>query len=145
MTKEAWSNSGAITGKEQFSSGGAISVMCAYNWINGDKCAENKFLIKDLLRDHWGFNYYTMCDWGGFSDTEKALKSELDFCEGNDLYIKELPEGVKTGRFDSSLVDRATRNVLRTKIISGMIDGVPVIPERSSTAKNTVNLYMKAD
>jgi beta-glucosidase len=108
--------------------GGAISVMCAYNWINGDKCAENKFLIKDLLRDHWGFNYYTMCDWGGFSDTEKALKSELDFCEGNDLYIKELPEGVKTGRFDSSLVDRATRNVLRTKILSGMIDGVPVIP-----------------
>ena len=102
--------------------------MCAYNWINGDKCAENKYLIKDLLRDHWGFNYYTMCDWGGFGETGKALNSELDFCEGNDLYIKELPEGVKNGLFDSSLVDRATRNVLRTKIISGMIDGVPVIP-----------------
>ena len=109
--------------------GGAISVMCAYNWINGDKCAENKYLIKDLLRDHWGFNYYTMCDWGGFSSTEKALNSELDFCEGNDLYIKELPEGVKSGRFDSSLVERATRNVLRTKIISGMIDGVPEVPK----------------
>jgi len=53
--------------------------MCAYNWINGDKCAENKYLIKDLLRDHWGFGYYTMCDWGGFSSTEKALNSELDF------------------------------------------------------------------
>ena len=61
---------------------------------------------------------------------KKLLNSELDFCEGNDLYIKELPEGVKTGRFDSSLVERATRNVLRTKIISGMIDGVPVIPEK---------------
>ncbi len=109
--------------------GGAISVMCAYNWINGDKCAENKFLIKDLLRDHWGFNYYTMCDWGGFSDTGKALKSELDFCEGNDLYIKELPEGVKSGKFDSLLVNRATRNVLRTKLISGMIDGKPVTPK----------------
>jgi beta-glucosidase len=107
---------------------GAISVMCAYNWINGDKCAENKYLIKDLLRDHWGFSYYTMCDWGGFSSTEKALNSELDFCEGNDLYIKELPDGVKNGRFDSTQVERATRNVLRTKIISGMIDGVPEIP-----------------
>src|SRR6476659_1117654 len=72
--------------------GGALSVMCAYNWVNGDKCAENKFLIKDLLRDHWGYNFYTMCDWGGFSNTLKALNSELDFCEGNDLYIKELPE-----------------------------------------------------
>ena len=107
--------------------GGALSVMCAYNWVNGDKCAENKFLIKDLLRDHWGYNFYTMCDWGGFSNTLKALNSELDFCEGNDLYIKELPEGVKNGKFDTILVERAARNVLRTKILSGMIDGVPVI------------------
>jgi beta-glucosidase len=107
--------------------GGAISVMCAYNWVNGDKCAENKYMIKTLLRDHWGFNYYTMSDWGGFKETGKALNAELDFCEGNDLYIKELPVGIKSGLYDSSLVERATRNVLRTKIISGMTDGVPVI------------------
>ncbi len=109
--------------------GGAMSVMTAYNWINGDKCAENKFLIKDLLRDQWGYDFYTMCDWGGFSNTAKALEAELDFCEGNDLYIKELPEGVKNGRFDSALVNRAVRNVLRTKILSGMLDRVPVIPK----------------
>jgi beta-glucosidase len=109
--------------------GGAISVMCAYNWVNGDKCAENKYMIKTLLRDHWGFNYYTMSDWGGFKETGKALNAALDFCEGNDLYIKELPAGIQSGLFDSSLVDRAVRNVLRTKIISGMMDGVPVIPK----------------
>lgn len=115
--------------------GGAISIMCAYNWVNGDKCAENRFLIKDLLRDHWGFNYYTMCDWGGFSNTGKALNAELDFCEGNDLYIKELPNGVKTGLFDSNLVARAAKNVLRTKIISGMLDGVPTIPKKIIDSK----------
>lgn len=130
--------------KRTIQRGGAISVMCAYNWINGDKCAENKFLIKDLLRDHWGFDYYTMCDWGGFSSTEKALNSELDFCEGNDLYIKELPEGVKSGRFDSSLVNRAVRNVLRTKIISGMIDGVPVIPKSVIDSKENRELVYES-
>jgi len=109
--------------------GGALSVMCAYNWVNGDKCAENNFLIKALLRDHWGYNYYTMCDWGGFSSTGKALQSALDFCEGNDLYIKELPIGAKNGTIDTLLIERATRNVLRTKLISGMIDGVPEIPK----------------
>lgn len=114
--------------KRAIQQGGAISVMCAYNWINGDKCAENKYLIKDLLRDHWGFNYYTMSDWGGFKETAKALNAELDFCEGNDLYIKELPKGVADGTFDSSLINRAVKNVLRTKIVSGMMDGVPVIP-----------------
>jgi beta-glucosidase len=106
--------------------GGAMSVMCAYNWINGDKCAENEFLIKNLLRNQWGFGFYTMSDWGGFSSTSKALNAELDFCEGNDLYIKELPIGVEKGLFDSSLVNRAVKNVLRTKLLSGMIDGVPV-------------------
>ena len=130
--------------KRTIQAGGVISVMCAYNWINGDKCAENKFMIKDLLRDHWGFNYYTMCDWGGFSSTEKALKSELDFCEGNDLYIKELPAGVKDGRFDSSLVERATRNVLRTKIISGMIDGVPSIPKTVIDSKEHRDLVYES-
>ncbi|MDA3835437.1 MAG: hypothetical protein PF495_18855 [Spirochaetales bacterium] len=92
--------------------GGAFSNMCAYNWVNGDKCAENEYLIKTLLRDSWGFKYYTMCDWGGFSETGKALEAELDFCEGNDLYINELPSGVADGRFDSALVERATINVL---------------------------------
>lgn len=121
--------------KRTIQHGGAISVMCAYNWINGDKCAENKYLIKDVLRDHWGFDYYTMCDWGGFSKTEKALNSELDFCEGNDLYIKELPEGVKEGKFDTTLIDRATRNVLRTKLISGMLDGKPVTPKNVIDSK----------
>lgn len=121
--------------KRTIQQGGAMSVMCAYNWVNGDKCAENKFLIKEVLRDHWGYDYYTMCDWGGFSDTGKALNSELDFCEGNDLYIKELPSGVKSGQFDSTLVNRAARNVLRTKIISGMIDGVPVISKEVIDSK----------
>lgn len=115
--------------KRTVQQGGAMSIMCAYNWVNGDKCAENKYLIKDLLRDHWGFNYYTMCDWGGFGDTGKALNSELDFCEGNDLYIKELPDGVANRTFDSTLVKRATRNILRTKVLSGMIDGVPTISQ----------------
>lgn len=104
--------------------GGAMSVMCAYNWVNGDKCAENRYLIKNLLRDLWGFHFYTMSDWGGFKETGKALDAELDFCEGNDLYIKDLPIGIKSGLYDSALVERAARNVLRTKIVSGMLDYV---------------------
>lgn len=107
--------------------GGALSVMCAYNWVNGDKCAENQYLLKNLLRNHWGFSYYTMSDWGGFKETGKALNAELDFCEGNDLYIKELPGGLHSGLFDSTLVNRAARNVLRTKIMSGMLDGSPAV------------------
>lgn len=130
--------------KRTVQQGGALSIMCAYNWVNGDKCAENQYLIKNVLRDHWGFDYYTMSDWGGFSDTGKALNSELDFCEGNDLYIKELPDGVANGTFDSTLVERATRNILRTKIMSGMIDGVPSISKTVIDGQEHRNLVYES-
>jgi beta-glucosidase len=108
--------------------GGAMSIMCAYNLVNGDKCAENFNLIKTLLRDHWGFNFYTMCDWGGFWSTTKAMNSTLDYCEGNELYIKELPGLVGNGTIKMEQLNNATKNILRTKILSGMIDGQPEVP-----------------
>jgi beta-glucosidase len=109
--------------------GGALSVMCAYNLVNGDKCAENKFLIRTVLRDLWGFQGYTMSDWDGFWSTEKAMAAELDFCEGAELYTKDLPGMVKAGRITPRQLNTAAGNILRTKILSGMIDGQPEIAE----------------
>jgi beta-glucosidase len=108
--------------------GGAQSIMCAYNLVNGDKCAENYNLIKTILRDLWGFRGYTMSDWGGFWSTEKAMAAELDFCEGADLYIKQMPGLVASGRITTAQLDQAAGNVLRTKILAGMIDGQPKVP-----------------
>ena len=108
--------------------GGALSVMCAYNLINGDKCAENFNLTKTLLRDYWGFSGYTMSDWGGFDSTEKAMAAQLDFCEGNEHYFKELPGLVASGKISMTQLETATRDILRTKILSGMMDGQPKVP-----------------
>lgn len=108
--------------------GGALSVMCSYNLINGHKSAENYTLIKTILRDDWGFRGYTMCDWGGFNDTGLAMAAELDFCEGNELYFKQLPDLVASGRITTAQLDHAVSDVLRTKILSGMIDGQPNVP-----------------
>ncbi|NQX01342.1 glycoside hydrolase family 3 C-terminal domain-containing protein [bacterium] len=109
--------------------GGAQSVMCAYNRVNGEKCAENRFLIRTVLRDLWGFQGYTMSDWDGFWSTEKAMAAELDFCEGAELYTKDLPGMLKDGRITPQQVNTAAGNILRTKILSGMIDGQPKILE----------------
>ena len=109
--------------------GGAQSVMCAYNLVNGDKCAENYTLIKTILRDLWGFRGYTMSDWGGFWSAEKAMAAELDFCEGTELYIKELPGLLAEGRISMAQLDQAAGNILRVKILAGMLDGQPKVPE----------------
>jgi beta-glucosidase len=114
--------------------GGALSVMCAFNLVNGGKCAENFNLINTILRTKWGFSYYTMCDWGGFNSAEKAMKAELDFCEGNDLYQQDLPGLVSSGTITMAMVENADKNVLRAKLVSGMIDGKPTVP---SSARNS--------
>jgi beta-glucosidase len=114
--------------KRAVQDGSALSVMCAYNLINDAKCAENYELIKTILRDHWGFRGYTMSDWGGFADTSLAMNAELDFCEGNELYIKQLPGLVASGKITMAQLDHAVRNVLRTKLLSGMVDGQPKVP-----------------
>ena len=108
--------------------GGALSVMGAYNLVNGDKCSENYNLNKIILRDLWGFRGYTMSDWGGFWSTEKAMAAELDFCEGAELYIKQLPGLVASGKISMAQLDQATGNILRTKILAGMLDGQPKVP-----------------
>ena len=109
--------------------GGAQSVMCAYNLVNGEKCAENYDLIKTLLRDLWGFSGYTMSDWGGFWSAQKAMAAELDFCEGTELYLKDLPGLLAQGRITAAQLDQAVAHVLRTKILAGMLDGQPRVPE----------------
>jgi beta-glucosidase len=43
--------------------GGAMAVMTAYNMLNGQYCAENPWLIKDVLEKEWGFNGLVVSDW----------------------------------------------------------------------------------
>lgn len=45
--------------------GGAATVMSAYNSINGVPCAQNRWLLTDVLKREWGFDGQVVSDWGG--------------------------------------------------------------------------------
>lgn len=105
---------------------GAFSVMSAYNLINGEQAAENSNLLQTILRQQWGFPYYVVSDWGGVKNTEKAIEGGNDICMGSDHYQNDLPSLVSSGAVPISVIDEAVRNVLRTKILSGILDYYPV-------------------
>lgn len=105
--------------------GGAMSVMNAYNLINGEKCAENYNLLTSILRTTWGFPYYVVSDWGSIWSSEAAIAAGCDICMGSDNYQNDLPLLVQAGVVSPSTLDSAVRHVLRTKMLAGMLDYVP--------------------
>lgn len=105
--------------------GGTLSVMNAYNLINGQKCAENSDLLTTILRTHWGFPFYVVSDWGSIWNSEYAIEAGCDICMGSDNYRNDLPGLVASGAVSHAVIDSAVRRVLRTKILAGMLDYLP--------------------
>ncbi len=105
--------------------GGAMSVMNAYNLINGEKCAENFNLLTNILRNHWGFPYYVVSDWGSIWDAGRAINAGCNVEMGSDLYQNNLFNLVVNGTVSQAAIDDAVRKVLRTKILAGMLDYFP--------------------
>lgn len=54
------------------------TVMCSYNPINGVFASENKYLLKDVLRDEFGYDGVIVSDWGAVTSRYKCLKASLD-------------------------------------------------------------------
>ena len=58
---------------------GAMSIMGAYNKVNGTYCCENKVLLTDILRDKWGFDGFTLSDFFyGIYDAARSVKAGMD-------------------------------------------------------------------
>ena len=115
---------------------GVYSFMSAYNLINGEQAAESSNLLRTILRARWGFPYYVVSDWGAIKNTEKAIEGGTDICMGSDHYQNDLPGLISSGTVPITFINEAVRNVLRTKILSGILDYYP--------AGNTDDLNSKA-
>jgi len=58
--------------------GHAQSVMCAYNSIDGWPACTNKMLLKEHLRDAWGFKGFVVSDCGAIVDINNGHKKTTD-------------------------------------------------------------------
>jgi beta-glucosidase len=94
---------------------GALSLMPAYNKVNGIYCAENRHLLQDILRDEWGFDGFTLSDFvWGVHDTAGALKAGLD-CEmpfPRHYDAGSIRRRIRRGELAVSDVDRAVQRIL---------------------------------
>ena len=90
------------------------TVMCSYNKIDGVYSSENPWLLRKVLREEWGFEGYTMTDWGACADHVKGVEAGMDLAmpalgDGAD---QEIVDAVRSGRLDEKWVDEAAERIL---------------------------------
>ena len=103
--------------------GGAMSVMPAYNKVNGDYCSENEHLLNEILRGEWGFKGFTVSDWGGTHSTMGAMLHGLNVqMTGSNYLGQPVIDSIATGALSEELVDEKVRQILRVRMA---IEAVP--------------------
>lgn len=108
------------------------AVMCAYNAVNESPCVASTELLKDILRDRFGFEGYVESDANGVEYLNKyhkvtenaaesaalAVKSGCDLCIG-DAY-RELPRAYAEGLIDEKTVNDAVTRLFTARFRLGM-------------------------
>src|SRR5450631_2300875 len=54
------------------------TVMSAYEKVNGKYCAENPYLLKDILKQEFGFKGLVISDWGSTYSTAPTVNAGMD-------------------------------------------------------------------
>ena len=112
--------------------GGAMSVMPAYNKVNGDYCSENEHLLNEILRGEWGFKGFTVSDWGGTHSTMGAMLHGLNVqMTGSNYLGQPVIDSIKVGKLTEEMVNEKVRQILRVRY------AVEAIPDDVANTKMT--------
>ncbi len=111
------------------------SVMGAYNRVNGEPACGSKTLLKETLRDKWGFEGHVVSDCWAIADFHMyhkvtatapesaalALENGCDLNCGN-TYL-HLLAALQEGRITEGQIRLAAQRLFTTRIMLGMFDG----------------------
>lgn len=120
--------------------GGAASVMCAYNRLNGAPACASTFLLQDELRNAWRFQGYVVSDCGAIADvyeghhyagsmaeaSAKAVKAGTDLSCGHEY--RTLAEAVKKGYIEERQIDESLKRLFIARFRLGMFDPPDRVP-----------------
>ena len=114
---------------------GARAVMPAFNDINGLPCSVNRWLLRDILRERWGFNGMVISDANAIAEcvthgiapdrreaARQAILAGMDMDMTSNSYIECLQELVESGEVPEYVLDEAAGDVLRLKFELGLFD-----------------------
>jgi len=114
---------------------GVGAVMVGFHDLSGIPCTAHRELLRDLLRDSWGFDGLIVSDYTailelvhhGVAANEMdaaalAMNAGVDIDIVGESYFKHLPSLVAGGKVPMAAIDAACRRVLRAKEQLGLFD-----------------------
>jgi len=135
---------------------GAATLMTSFNEIDGIPSTGNKWLLKDILRDEWGWDGMVVTDWNsagemiahGFSrdlkhTAEQAINAGVDMDMMSYGFIQYVEELVKEGKVSEKEIDRAVRNILKLKFELGLFEN-PYVDETASAKVDYAPEHLEA-
>lgn len=109
--------------------GHVLSLMDAYNRVNGLHCSANPYLLTTILKQEWGFDGLVMSDWGAVHETDVVQAgNDLEMPTGDFMSVPKLKAALADGSVTQAAVDNSVRRILRTIIRVGLLDG-PLHPD----------------
>jgi len=124
-----------FTGYKAAVDAGAHLIMTSFNVLDGIPATVNKYLLKDVLRDSWGFKGVTISDYDSLhqiiehgcaeDDQEAAIRgivAGLDIEMASSCYTNYLKKLVENQTIDIKLIDQAVYRILKLKKQIGLFD-----------------------
>ncbi len=135
---------------ERAARAGAMMFMTGYQSMDGVPSTANKWLLRDVLKEEWGFKGVLVTDWdnvGRLVYEQKVAASYADAAitairAGNDLimttpqFYEGAIEAVRSGRLRESELDEPLRRLLALKFQMGLFEN----PRRPDLAKAAVEV-----
>lgn len=93
-------------------------VMAAYNKVNGNYCAANPYLLKDVLEKQWGFNGMIISGWGGVHSIVSTALAGLDVKMNGDsdyqhyYFVQLLLNSVKAGKVNEDIINNKVKFIV---------------------------------
>jgi beta-glucosidase len=114
---------------------GVATIMSAFNDVNGIPMSGHSYLLRDVLRDQWGFRGFVVSDWEsiremiphGFAADERdaarlAALAGVNMEMTSLTFHNSLEKLVEDGEVSEDLVDELVREILRVKFQLGLFD-----------------------
>ena len=120
---------------------GALTLMTSFNDVDGLPSTGNEWLLRDILREEWGFDGMVVTDWNssgemvahGFAEdlkhaTELSINAGVDMDMMSFGYVQYVKALVDEGKIKAETIDNAVRNILKLKFRLGLFEN-PYIDE----------------